>query len=86
VTADLEPGFQPGAVFRDVLTSVLPHQPEVLTAETTLAELGLDSLSMCEVVVAVEAAGRDIDPGALEQLTQRSTLAQLLVVLGLAGQ
>jgi long-chain acyl-CoA synthetase len=77
-----EPGASVGWVV-DLITEVSQAKRGQVTAETTLAELGFDSLMFSELTVALEAAGVELpDPTELTQLERVGDVEALLSRLG----
>lgn len=84
--AELKRAAEPGATASwvlDVIAEVSQKKRSQVTADTTLAELGFDSLMFSELTVALEAAGVDLpDPHELTQLERVSDVEALLAKLG----
>ena len=77
-----EPGAPVGWVV-DLITEVSQAKRGQVTSETTLAELGFDSLMFSELTVALEAAGVELpDPTELTQLERVADVEALLARLG----
>jgi long-chain acyl-CoA synthetase len=67
----------------DLIADVSQVKRGQIRSDSTLAELGFDSLMFSELVVALEAAGIDLpDPGELVGLERVSDVEQLLEKLG----
>lgn len=84
--AELKKAAEPGATASwviEVIAEVSQAKRGQVTADTTLAELGFDSLMFSELTVALEAAGIDLpDPHELTQLERVSDVEALLSRLG----
>jgi long-chain acyl-CoA synthetase len=67
----------------DIIAQVSQAKRGQVTADTTLAELGFDSLMFSELTVALEAAGVELpDPHELTQLERVSDVEALMARLG----
>ncbi len=84
--AELKKAAEPGAATSwvvDLISEVSQVKRGQVTGDTTLAELGFDSLMFSELTVALEAAGVELpDPTELTQLERVSDVEALLARLG----
>jgi long-chain acyl-CoA synthetase len=84
--AELKRQSDPGATASwviDLIAEVSQSKRGQVTSESTLAELGFDSLMFSELTVALEAAGIELpDPGELSGLERVSDVEALLARLG----